>query len=137
VRILLVDDDPLTIRAMRTLLEQDGHTVLTAQSALDAITAMELAGEIGAAIIDFELGSTLSGNDVAVKLQKKRPHCARFLCSAHSIEEVRAQWRDPFEGLYRRPFFQKPIDREEIRRALWLVERSDDPTPPDGLPPEE
>ena len=54
IRILLIDDDPLLLRALRDLLEADGHQVVTANGGQEGIAAFKGAmqqGEGFAAVI--------------------------------------------------------------------------------------
>ncbi|UUZ54511.1 response regulator [Massilia sp. H-1] len=54
LRILTVDDDPLVQRALRTVLENDGHTVVAAdggQAGIDQFHAAQLRGQPFALVI--------------------------------------------------------------------------------------
>ncbi|UCE87071.1 MAG: sigma-54-dependent Fis family transcriptional regulator [Deltaproteobacteria bacterium] len=55
--ILLVDDEPLILRALRRILERDGHRVLEAESAADAETALG-DPDLDVVLIDVMLGRT-------------------------------------------------------------------------------
>lgn len=64
MRILIIDDEPLICRALKTLLEQQDHQVDTACRALDGAAKLEaLAYDL--ALIDVELGSSITGMDLA------------------------------------------------------------------------
>jgi DNA-binding NtrC family response regulator len=136
VRILIVEDDDLWLTALRAFLEQHGHAVLTARSALDALTVIASVEQIDVAIIDFELAGSLNGNDIAIKLKQRRPGCARFICTGHSEARIREQWRDPFESLYLQ-FVTKPLSPSRLLNELEKVRRSKEDTPPRGRLPKK
>jgi CheY-like chemotaxis protein len=129
--VLVVDDDPLMRMAIRLALEQDGHLVVEASSALAAV-AMLRERDFDAALIDWELGTSMTGAEVA---RKCPAGCARIMVTGHSTEEIRAAWQDPLSGLL--AFVRKGGDMfthptNGLKVILERVERALTLTPPRG-----
>lgn len=77
-RILCLDDQPLALQIRKSLLEQFGCEVLTV---LDAQSCL-LAGaefEFDIALIDYHLGTTVTGEDVARDMRICSPGTALVL----------------------------------------------------------
>jgi PAS domain S-box-containing protein len=76
LRILIVDDDPIILKSLRDMLEQDGHVVDVAdggQRGIDAFRAAEARGESFAAVIT-DLGMPyVDGKVVAEAVKATRP----------------------------------------------------------------
>lgn len=76
LRILIVDDDPLLIKSLRDILEQDGHAVTVAdggQKGIDTFTAEVARGNAFAAVIT-DLGMPyVDGRKVAASIKDASP----------------------------------------------------------------
>ncbi len=76
LRILIVDDDPLVLKALRLTLEADGHVVIAAdggRAGIDAFMAREAAGE-GFQVVITDLGMPyVDGRKVAAAVKSARP----------------------------------------------------------------
>ncbi len=77
LRILLVDDDPLVIKAMRDILSADGHTVTTAdggQEGIDTFQAAQAPGQAPFAVVITDLGMPyVDGRQVAAAIKTASP----------------------------------------------------------------
>jgi signal transduction histidine kinase/CheY-like chemotaxis protein len=77
LRILLVDDDPLLIKSLRDILEQDGHLVTAAdggQKGIETFTAA-LAGRNPFSIVVTDLGMPyVDGRRVAAAIKEASPN---------------------------------------------------------------
>jgi CheY-like chemotaxis protein len=77
VRILLVDDDPMLIKSLRHLLEEDGHEVAVAdggQKGIDTFTAAVKAG-VPFALVITDLGMPyVDGRKVAAAVKAASAH---------------------------------------------------------------
>jgi signal transduction histidine kinase/ActR/RegA family two-component response regulator len=77
LRILIVDDDPMLIKSLRDILEQDGHAVTVAeggQKGIDTFTATLARGSPFAAVIT-DLGMPyVDGRKVAASVKAASPH---------------------------------------------------------------
>jgi PAS domain S-box-containing protein len=76
MRILLVDDDPLLLRALRETLEADGHVVATAnsgQAGIDAFREGQVRNEAFAVVVT-DLGMPyIDGRKVAAAIKRSSP----------------------------------------------------------------
>jgi len=76
LRVLLVDDDPVLLMALRDVLEKDGHFIATASGGADGIAAFRAAldgGEVFAAVIT-DLGMPyIDGREVARSVKAASP----------------------------------------------------------------
>lgn len=129
MRILILDDDRAARASIRRLLEEEGHSVVEAHAALEAI-ALVREQHFDLAIIDWELGTALTGADVARHIP---PYCARIMVSGHSKEEIGSHWEDPLKGILH--FVSKPIDwnghpRDSLKALVERVEKSLEDTRP-------
>ena len=71
--LLVVDDDPIILRFVARILEEQNYEVLVANSGVDAMRiAAGHAGDIALLLSDFEMPG-MSGIDLAVKLTELRP----------------------------------------------------------------
>lgn len=80
LRVLLVDDDPLVLRAAEQTLTRAGLEVFAAKSRLDAVAVVKGGGP-DVALVDHDLGGE-SGVDLLAELRDRWPHCARILWTA-------------------------------------------------------
>jgi VCBS repeat-containing protein len=82
LRILAVEDDPLVLQSLRTILEQDGHHVYTAdsgQSGIDAFAAAQANGDLFEVVIT-DLGMPLvDGRAVAAAIKTMSAQTAVIL----------------------------------------------------------
>jgi len=114
LRVLIVDDHADTAIVHQMLLEAEGHFVVTAGSAEDALDKVdELKPDV--AVLDLRLPG-LSGTEL-LQLLKKRPDLARcrYICVSGS-DGRDVQWQQlGFDA-----FLQKPIAIDELRAMVRL-----------------
>ncbi|WP_033920996.1 PAS-domain containing protein [Sphingomonas sp. 37zxx] len=77
--ILVVDDDPDIVDAMRALLEADGHRVT---SACDAASAVAALGDATLVLVDFHLGDGPDGLATIASLRRARAGLRAALVTA-------------------------------------------------------
>ena len=86
LRILIVDDDPLILQALRAALETDGHVLTTAdngQAAVDAFVTAE-ATRIPFDIVITDLSiPNVGGRTVAATVKRIRPGTPVVLLTGH------------------------------------------------------
>ncbi len=106
-RVLVVDDEPLLLRALRRTLEAQGHRVISAGSAEEAFPLL-LEPELDVAVVDLRLGAR-SGLDVLAHARRTMPELPVIVVSGHgSIAlAVRAMRLGAFD------FLSKPADLHE------------------------
>jgi CheY-like chemotaxis protein len=112
--ILLVEDYPSTREAIRTLLEQDGHTVLEAGTGLEALTVAAAAAP-DLVLLDLRLPDA-HGFDLARRLRAEPrtvsvPILALSAYPGDHVAEALAE--SGCTG-----YLTKPISRDLLREAL-------------------
>src|SRR5271168_1810361 len=117
-KVLLVDDDAVSLELMAVLLAHEGHQVLRAN---DAGAALELlAGETTARpdvlLVDLQMPG-VSGGQLAEKVRALGRPKLRML--AMSATEVMENQLLAFDG-----FLLKPLHLDDLRRALKGKRRS-------------
>jgi DNA-binding NtrC family response regulator len=111
--VLLIDDEPLLLRALRRILEADGHRLELAESA--AAAAPHLADPaLDVVLVDLFLGET-SGLALLDEIKRERPEVEVIVMTGHaSIESaVRCIRRGAFD------YLAKPF--EDVFRVRTLV----------------
>jgi DNA-binding NtrC family response regulator len=115
--ILLVDDEPLFLRALERILHGDRHTLLCADSAAAAERALAGA-EVDLVLADLHLG-TASGVDVLEHVKRVQPDAEVVLMTGHGTVEsaVDCMRRGAFDYL-EKPFGDAHRVRAVIARAI-------------------
>jgi len=67
--ILIADDDPDFVQIMRTILESEGHKVVSAKDGEAALQAMRQGG-VDLVLLDIMMASVLDGVGVAHEMQQ-------------------------------------------------------------------
>jgi CheY-like chemotaxis protein len=124
ISILIVDDEVLFTENMRLILEHEGHTIFIANSALEAIGIIERQ-HIDLAIIDFELGTSLTGIDVA---RHTKLGTERIMVTGYDPETMRVRWEDPL-ALFR-AILGKPFRMDHLQAVIARVEKAKEDTKP-------
>jgi two-component system, OmpR family, alkaline phosphatase synthesis response regulator PhoP len=101
--ILVADDNATFAELVRALLEDAGHSVVTAYSGLSAIASVEQQ-PVDAAVLDV-LIPQISGDAVAVRLRQLRPGLPIVLMTGADQAFVAGS------GL---PVLRKPFTREQL-----------------------
>jgi DNA-binding NtrC family response regulator len=117
--ILVVDDDPLVLRAVRRTLTSQGYSVLCAASGPEAVV-LSKENEIDVALIDMVLGEM---DGLAVLKVVKAQHPAAECLIVTGISDVNAAHKSLEEGAS--DYFEKPITdwvrfNQVLRRAAEL-----------------
>lgn len=131
---LVVDDEPAARASLRSYVERAGHVVVEAGSAIEAmstVASMAVARHrIHVALIDWNLGTTITGIDVARHVRRLHPGAGTLIVSGYTREQMRLYWRDPLEGIL--AFLSKPIDEASLLRHIQVVADSLEETPTHG-----
>ncbi len=78
--VLIVDDDPGTLRALRRVLRQDGHEVFFADNGYDAVELLQ-QHDVAVVIADHQM-PLMKGTDVLAQAMKLRPNAVRIMLTA-------------------------------------------------------
>lgn len=116
LRILIVDDDPLILQALRVALEPDGHILTTVDdgnAAIDALLAADATGVPFDAVITDLLVPNVGGYTVAATVKRIRPNTPVVLLTGEGdrLRKERPQ-------AYVDRVLSKPPRLSELRAAL-------------------
>lgn len=82
LKILIVEDDPVSSNLLRKILESGGHTVLQCDHGRDALELIESEKDIKLVILDYEL-PFMNGLTLASKIKETRPDLPIFLLTGN------------------------------------------------------
>jgi len=116
-RILLVDDEPLFLRALERILHSDRHALVCAASLSEAERALA-DGEVDLVLADLRLGAA-SGVDLLEYVKRARPDVEVVMMTGHGTVEsaVDCMRRGAFDYL-EKPFGDPHRVRAVIARAI-------------------
>ena len=117
VRILVVDDEELVLRIMRSILAGLGYQVTAMIDSVAALDLFRVRPHAFDLVITDQTMPQLSGSDLARAMLAVRPDLPIILCTGYSsrISEEEAKTM----GI--REFFLKPIDRRHLARVTRQV----------------
>lgn len=111
--ILLVDDDPLLLDYLKTILDHSGYDTLTAESAAEALQRVaEREADIALALLDISMPG-MSGLDLARRLKDHTSVAFMFLSSVDDAETARQAASHGAVG-----FVVKPVDAARLLPAF-------------------
>ena len=113
LRLLLIEDNPLTQRISTEMLTLNGAQVTAADNAAAALTILQQDAHYDAALVDFDLPD-IDGITLAQQLTRAYPMLNLIGFSAHVIDETLNQRTSTlFLGV-----IQKPVPRDELSRLI-------------------
>lgn len=113
VRLLLIEDNPLTQRISAEMLTSNGAQVTVAGSAAEALNVLQEDASYNAALVDFDLPDT-DGITLAQQLTQLYPALSLIGFSAHVIDDTLNQRTTAlFRGI-----IQKPVPRDELSQLI-------------------
>jgi two-component system response regulator HydG len=114
--VLVVDDEPLMLRALGRILREDGHRLVLAESP-EAAEAALADPDLDVALLDVMLGAS-SGLDLLDRIKRERPEVECLVMTGHaSIESaVRCMRRGAFD------YLEKPFD--DVHRVRTTVQKA-------------
>jgi len=112
--ILLVDDEPMTLRVMRQALEKDGFQITTAFDGKDAFEKI-MASQPDVLITDIQM-PRMDGKELCLLIQDTMPNrlFPIFITTSLTAHEHR-DWSGTISNLV---FVEKPISLRKLRTAL-------------------
>jgi two-component SAPR family response regulator len=112
VRILLVEDETLVALHLAEMVREFGGTVVKIVSSIDRALEAINGNDVDSAILDVNLGGTLSFSLGALLRRKNIPfvYCTAYLDAASVFPPVAAA-----------PRLGKPVRKEDLRDALLHV----------------
>lgn len=112
--VLVVEDDAVVLQLCKTVLELEGHFVLTAANATEALLRVEAAPDISAAVVDLILPGQ-SGSELVAELRAAGMHGPVICMSGYPVEN-NSRIADP--GLLSAYFLPKPFTPVQLARAV-------------------
>ncbi len=117
LRILVVDDDPGTLNALRVYLSSAGHEVIVAEDGPHALNHVRHpvpdSEEIDLMVTDLKMPG-MNGLELIRKLKKERPRLPMILMTAYGDAHVRSHLL-AFDLC---GFFEKPIHPESLLKKI-------------------
>lgn len=114
--ILIVDDEPNVLSALKRLFDEGQlvvHTAGTAEEAMNILKANPVK-----VIISDERMPTIKGSQLLSMVREQYPRTVRIMLTGYA--DIEAAIKAVNEGeIYR--FFTKPWDDEEIRKTVWAA----------------
>ena len=129
-KILMIDDDPDIVLAVRLTLESAGHTVAEASNSITGIQALK-ADRPELIILDVMMDTNTEGFQMAMKLRNPDPTSEfaayrdipiLMLTAVHSTTPLR--FEPDIDDLPVELFVDKPIDPDDlIQKVAWVLSR--------------
>ncbi len=113
IKILLADDDQISLKMMQKLLENEGHTVITATNGLEAVNLVLSNPDTALAILDFNM-PMLNGVEAAKKIRESNKNI-KLIALTGSIS-VDSSDPKPFDLI-----LEKPVRRDVIIEKINLT----------------
>ena len=115
--VLLVDDEPLFLRALARILRPAGHRLLTAQR-LEQVEAALADPSLDAVLLDLRFGAH-DGRELLAKLKRERPEVEVIVVTGHaSVESAVECMRAGAFDYVEKPFPDVHRVRLTVRRAI-------------------
>lgn len=111
-RILVVDDDPVTVAMISSVLKKDGFDVSEAADGMAAIARLETE-DFAAVVLDL-LMPGMDGFEVLAHLSQRFPELRERVVVVTSLSEAEAG--DKISGVF--TVLQKPIDRSQLVQSV-------------------
>jgi len=105
--ILAVDDDPLVLLNAKAMLEDLGHTVVTANSGSEAIEILDRVARIDLLVTDQAMPN-MTGLQLADTVHESWPNVSVIIATGY--DEMPAGTQGKFEKL-KKPFFQNDLSK--------------------------
>lgn len=114
LKILVVEDDPANLEAMRAFLDSRGFAYTCIDNAHEAL---EVEGAFDCALVDYHLGSATTGLDVIEALQVRHPKAGFALTTAAPEQVFLERAQDLQVAVFRKPVDPLALDQwlQEIR----------------------
>jgi CheY-like chemotaxis protein len=121
--VLVVDDDPIQVALVASVLKTAGFFVLSTNSPLGALAALDVAGEdikeISVLVTDLDMPG-MNGLEFAAELVTRHSDLKVLYLTAHAETLFqRAHVLEPHEA-----FLEKPVSAQALREAISFLLRT-------------
>lgn len=120
MRILIADDDPITLHRLSSLIMNWGFDIIKANNGLDAVAILESTPPPDMALLDWEMPGLL-GIEVCEKIRKMKDLKNLYVMMITARDEKKDMIRGFQAGVD--DYLQKPIDTDELRARMKVGER--------------
>ncbi|MEO7718658.1 MAG: response regulator [Capsulimonas sp.] len=119
MKIIIAEDDPVSMRALRTILEGLGHQVTAVPNGVQAWAALQ--AETFAIVITDWMMPEMDGIELCrnIRARKNVPYTCVILLTAKQTREDRVQGLNAGADV----FLTKPLDRSDLIARLQVAER--------------
>jgi two-component system aerobic respiration control sensor histidine kinase ArcB len=124
MKVLIVEDDRASRRALQRTLEKLGHAICWAATGEGALRLLETEEGIDLVMLDLDLGESIDGWEVARRkmLNPATSHIPVIITTGMTSEDIHAHGAvNPLAGALLT--LSKPLDMEKLEAALVLVEQ--------------
>jgi NtrC-family two-component system response regulator AlgB len=115
-RILVLDDDPHILKTLGIMLRGDGHAVLQATSAEDALSLLQHES-VDLALVDLQLPG-MDGIEFLKRLRDRHRDVYAIMITAHGSIETAIQATK--EGAF--DYLTKPFNPDQVRHRITRIE---------------
>ncbi|MEM7698582.1 MAG: ATP-binding protein, partial [Verrucomicrobiota bacterium] len=124
-RILVIDDEPLVLKATGLILERNGHHVVTKECAKDALKALESASPPFDLIVSDQMMPGMTGLEFARELRKRGSGIPLILLTGYSDVVLDADdVKDLVEAVH-----MKPVDYHALQDSINQTGKRSDEAP--------
>jgi DNA-binding response OmpR family regulator len=109
--ILVVDDEPVVLEFVSTVLDNENYNVLTAGSgSMGLARSREFEGEIQLLLADFQMPGGMTGLDLATTMTAERPQLTVLIMSGFPEQMLtfKKEWH----------FLEKPFAVRQLRTRI-------------------
>ena len=127
MKVLVVDDDPLVLRALDTLLRDWGYDVVTLQEGRQGLELLQIDATISLAILDWQMPG-LSGVEVcqqARQLIRNRPLHILLLTARRTTADILAGFAAGADDYVTKPFVPEEL-KARLKVGARLVKLQED-----------
>ena len=128
-KVHIIDDDPLVLCLLDSILEIEGFATTTHDSAAHFLCMMDEARCAGCVVTDIDMPG-MSGLELAAEMPNRGIECPVIIITAHSSAKTKGRASEL--GVFE--YLEKPFDADvlvaEVRRAMASGRRICARTPP-------
>ena len=123
VKVLFVDDEPMILRLFKSVLEMNGFTVCTANSAAEAIALLSTE-KFQMVVTDLRMETSAAGFDVVTAARQLTPRPVLVILTAYPVPP--AEWKSAgADALYVKG--QNVLELPQELKQLLEAHESGDP----------
>jgi len=100
--ILVIDDDPLVLQTVKSLLVKRGFNVLTSSSAPKGLDMIRYAGDIRIVVLDYSMPK-LNGDEALKFIKQLSPNAKVIGLTAMKLDSLPKEYLDGIDKLLKKP----------------------------------